>query len=130
MDARAGRGPREAGDREWTTESLLDQATAVIERSDALGIARLEKFVRQAEALHQPHFDYLAATRRATLALIAGDMVAFDRHLDEARGLALAHDEPDAYLVESAQIAGRDMLLGRHRDSIEFSRRAYSGRVY
>jgi len=125
-----GRAARQAGDRELATEALLLQATALIERSDALGIARLEEFVRQAEALHQPHFDYLAATRRATLALIAGDMVAFDRHLDEARGLALAHDEPDAYLVESAQIAGRDMLLGRHRDSIEFSRRAYSGRVY
>ncbi|MCU1449887.1 MAG: ATPase-like protein, partial [Acidimicrobiales bacterium] len=121
---------RLAGDRELATEALLLQATALLERSDALAIARLEEFVRQAEALHQPHFDYLGATRRATLALIAGDMDGFQRHRERAREVARAHDEPDAYLVEGAQVGGRDMLLGDRRESVELARRAYSGRVY
>jgi predicted ATPase/class 3 adenylate cyclase len=121
---------RQAGVRELATEALLLQATAFIERSDARGIRRLEEFIQRAEELHQAHFDYLAATRRVTLALIAGDWDAFDSHMAAAMALARAHDEPDAHLVENVQLAGRDLLLGHHEKSVELARRLYSGGVY
>jgi class 3 adenylate cyclase/tetratricopeptide (TPR) repeat protein len=121
---------RDAGDRELGVEAILLQAVALTELSDALAVGRLEEFVRQAELLHQPHFDYLAATRRATLAMIRGDLEALDRHLDEARVLASKHGEPDAYLVESAGTMARDTLRDDRAASVTLSRRAYGGRVY
>jgi tetratricopeptide (TPR) repeat protein len=121
---------RDAGDRELGVEAILLQAVAMLELSDARAIGRLQEFVRQAELLHQPHFDYLAATRNATLAMISGDLEALDRHLDQARVLASRHDEPDAYLVESGGIMSRDTLRDDRSTSVEFARRAYAGRVY
>ena len=96
---------RLAGDRELATEALLLQATAMVELSDARAVSRMDDFVRRAEELHQAHFDYLAATRRVTLALIAGDVDEFDRCMEAARRLARAQDEPDAQLVESVRSA-------------------------
>jgi class 3 adenylate cyclase/tetratricopeptide (TPR) repeat protein len=121
---------RQAGDRELATEALLLQATALLERSDARAIGRLEEFVVQAEQLHQAHFDYLVATRRVTLALVRGDMDAFDRRMEEAQELARAHDEPDAHLVESVQLGGQDILTGQHPDNVELSRRSERGLGY
>jgi len=121
---------RLAGDRELATEAVLLQAVAYLELSDARAVTHLEEFVRQAELLHQPHFDYLVATRRATLAMIEGDVAAIDRHLDEARQLADVHEEPDAKLVEGAQVIARDQLAGTWQSSVEQVKRAYSGRAY
>ena len=118
---------RQAGDRELATEALLLQATALLERADARAVGRLEEFVQRAEELHQPHFDYLAATRRVTLALIAGDMEAFDRYMARALELATAHGEPDAQNVQNVQVGGRALLLGRHAESLELARRLYRG---
>lgn len=121
---------RRAGNRELAVEALLLQATALLERADALAIGRLDEFVTEAERLHQPHFDYLAATRRVSLALIAGDLDAFDRHMARAVQLGDAHGEPDATLVGSTQVGGRAFLVGDHAASLEVSRRNYRPGLY
>ncbi|MBV8161644.1 MAG: hypothetical protein JO265_12040, partial [Acidimicrobiia bacterium] len=121
---------RQVGDRELATEAVLLQATALLERADPRAIRRFEEFVKHAEQLHQAHFDYLAATRRVTLALIAGDVVAFDQRMDEARILAADNDEPDGPLVESAQLAGREMLVDRHPEDAEIDRRINRSSAY
>ena len=121
---------RLAGDVELATEALLLQATAMLELCDPRAVARLGEFVHRAEELHQAHFDYLAATRKVTLALIAGDLDTFDRELESARQLALAHDEPDAGLVENTQIGGHAMLVGRHVESQASNKRNYRPGLY
>jgi len=125
-----GHVARLAGDRELATEALLLQATVMIELSDARAVGRLDEFIREAEQLHQARFDYLAASRRVTLALIAGDLEATDREIEIARQTARALDEPDAMLVESVQVGGRDMLAGRHEESVEYTHRIYRAGVY
>ena len=114
---------RKAGDRELATEAVLLQATALLEQADPRAVARLEEFVRGAEELHQAHFDYLAATRRVTLTLVAGDIDAFDQRMEEAHALAEAHDEPDVHHIEGVQLGGRDALVGHHADLAEVMRR-------
>jgi tetratricopeptide (TPR) repeat protein len=121
---------RMAGDRELATESLLLQATAMIELSDARAVSRLEEFVHVAEELHQARFNYLAATRHVTLSLISGDTDAFNSCMETARLLARAQDEPDAFLVESVQIGGHDMLVGQHVESVELARGISRAGVY
>src|SRR5206468_12942917 len=90
---------RLAGDRELATEALLLQATALLELADARAIGRFDEFLVEAENLHHARSDYLAATRRVTKALIAGDVETFRARFDEAHALAEANDEPDAPLV-------------------------------
>jgi predicted ATPase/class 3 adenylate cyclase len=123
---------RQAGDRELATEALLLQATALLELADARAIAHLEEFVVQAEQLHQPRFDYLAATRRVTLALIVGDVDAFDTRFADAHLIATTHDEPDTNLVEGVQLGGKETLLDAHPEDDEVARRVtqQGGNVY
>jgi tetratricopeptide (TPR) repeat protein len=113
-----------AGDRELATEAVLLQATALLELADPRTVARLEEFVLLATELHQAHFDYLAATRRVTLALVAGDVGAFDQRMEEAHALAQANDEPDVHHIEGVQLGGRDALVGHWPDSTEVMRRS------
>src|SRR5581483_7807111 len=121
---------RKAGDRELATEAVLLQATALLELADSRTVARLEDFVRDAEQLHQAHFDYLAATRRVTLALIAGDVDAFDRRMAEAHALAEANDEPDVHHIEGVQLEGREVLVGEAPDSSDVTQRSVRKQAY
>ncbi|MBV9412047.1 MAG: hypothetical protein JO148_10660 [Acidimicrobiia bacterium] len=121
---------RTAGDRELATEAILLQATALLELGDGRTIGRLEEFVREAEQLHQAHFDYLAATRRVTLALIAGNVDAFDQRMATAHAMAVANDEPDVHLIEGVQLEARDVLVDRQADTGEVMARSVRRQAY
>ncbi|MBV8984313.1 MAG: hypothetical protein JO248_07720 [Acidimicrobiia bacterium] len=121
---------RRAGDRELATEAVLLQATALLERADARAITRLEEFIADAEQLHQPRFDYLAASRRVTLALVAGDVDAVTRLREDARRVAEVYDEPDVDPVDGVQCDAYDMLVGQYPEDDESTRRTARGSTY
>jgi tetratricopeptide (TPR) repeat protein len=79
-----------AGDGGMAAQARLLRATALIELGDPDGPAELEAFCRQSEDLGHARGQYGAITRRATLAVILGDL---DRaHALAAEGLALGEE--------------------------------------
>ncbi|MBV9284546.1 MAG: hypothetical protein JO176_08020, partial [Acidimicrobiia bacterium] len=100
------------------------------ERADARAIPRLLEFIADAEQLHQPRFEYLAASRRVTLALVAGDIDAVPRLREDARRVAEVYDEPDADPVDGVQCDAYDMLLAHSPGDDEITLRTVRGPSY
>jgi predicted ATPase len=119
------------GDREQAVEAVLLQAVALLELADPQAVPRLETFVVDAAAFHQPRFAYLVATRRVTLATIRGDIDGAERALDDAAAIAAEHGEPDHLNVSAAQLFMVATLKKDRMIAVERARQAYrTNRAY
>ncbi|MBA3652779.1 MAG: AAA family ATPase [Actinobacteria bacterium] len=114
------------GDREQTAEAVLLQSVALLETSHRDALSRLEEFVALADELNNPRFEYFAATRRATLALIRGDIPAAEAALAAAEAIAQRHGEPDHTNVAAAQVFTLRSLQHRRSESVAPARKAYT----
>jgi hypothetical protein len=114
-----------AGDREQAVEAVLLQSVALLELADHEALPRLEMFIQQAEALPNPRFAYLAATRRATVAMVRGDIPALERALEEAGEIGREHAEPDHINVFAAQVFCLKTFQRRRSESVAHAREAY-----
>ncbi len=113
------------GDREQAVEAVLLQAVALLELGDRDALPRLRAFIASADELHHPRFAYFAATRRATLATIEGDLEGADEALEAAAAIAAAHGEPDHINVSAAQLFSLATLRNNRSLSVERAREAY-----
>jgi len=86
----------EAGDADMVAQARLLRATALIELGDPEGPAELEAYCRQSEELGHARARHGALSRRATAALIAGDLTRAGALALEALALGKAIGEPDA----------------------------------
>jgi len=108
-----------AGDRELEVEARLLRAADLLELADPAFRAELGDFFHEAGTLRQPRLRYLALSRRAMLAVMAGRFDEAERRLEEAFALGLEIGEPDAGGVRAEQLweirsaQGRRMELGR-----------------
>ena len=113
---------RDIGDEEQATEAVLLQAVVLLELGDSNARGRLTQFVERAEKLPHPRFAYLAATRRATLGMIAGDIPGIEAALASAEAIAAEHGEPDHDNVSAAEFFTLGILTGDRRASAERAR--------
>jgi tetratricopeptide (TPR) repeat protein len=105
-----------AGNAELRAEAVLLLATAEFELGQAEAVADLEEFIRLAEATRQPRLGYLALSRRAGLALLAGRLDEAGRVLEEADELGRAIGEPDARNVGNRGLWELRTLQGRRAE--------------
>jgi hypothetical protein len=93
-----------AGDRELEVEARLLRAADLLELADPAFRAELGDFFHEAETLRQPRLRYLAVSRRAMLAVMAGRFDEAERRLEEAFALGSEIGEPDAAGVRAEQL--------------------------
>jgi hypothetical protein len=93
-----------AGDRELEVEARLLCAADLLELADPAFRAELGDFFHEAETLRQPRLRYLAVSRRAMLAVMAGRFDEAERRLEEAFALGSEIGEPDAAGVRAEQL--------------------------
>lgn len=104
-----------AQDADMLAQTRLLRATALLELGEAEGLAELEAYCRQSEALRHARGRYGALSRRATLALVAGDLTTACTLAEEALALGETIGEPDARgvyetLLWAARFAGGERL--------------------
>lgn len=86
----------DAGDEERHAQGLLLLANALVEQGSPTYAAHLDACLVMLEASGQPQHRYVAATRRACIALLRGDLDAAGRLIAEAAELGARIREPDA----------------------------------
>jgi hypothetical protein len=99
------------GDTERHAEGLLLTATALLESGSPAFRATLTEYLHATERFGQPRHNYLALTRRATLATIDGRLDHAEQLIDEATTLGERICEPDTGNVRMGQL----MALARAR---------------
>jgi tetratricopeptide (TPR) repeat protein len=109
-----------AGDQEMVVQARLLRATALIELGDPAGPAELEAYCRQSAQLGHARARYGALSRRATAALIAGDLAHAADMATQALELGTAIGEPDAHgvyetLMWAVRVAGDAPLYAEPR---------------
>ena len=92
-----------AGDDERRAEGLLLLANALLELGSAAFLPALESSLELLDRLGQPRHRYVAATRRAALSLLQGDLEVAARRIDEAAELGHRILEPDTENVRMSQ---------------------------
>ena len=111
-----------AGDGELVVEARLLRVADLLELGDPAFRIAMAEFLAAAEGLRQPRLRYLALSRRATLAIMAGELDEAERLVEEAAALAAEIGEPDRVGVEYEQrwelrsTQGRRADLERDRD--------------
>ena len=92
-----------SGDNERLAVGNLLLANALLESGSAAFEAALDDSLRLFDQLGQPRHRYTAATRRAALLLLRGDLDAADAAIEDAAGLGSSIREPDAENVRMSQ---------------------------
>ena len=105
-----------AGDRELEVEARLLRAADLLELADPAFRAELGDFFHEAETLRQPRLRYLAQSRRAMLAVLAGRFDEAERRLEAAYALGTEIGEPDAGGVRAEQLWEVRSSQGRRMD--------------
>ncbi|HVE95261.1 MAG TPA: AAA family ATPase, partial [Acidimicrobiales bacterium] len=120
MVAVAGR----SGDEERLAQGNLLLANALLESGSAAFEPALAECLRALDRLGQPRHRYTAATRRAAILLLRGDLEAADAAIQDAAELGASMREPDADNVRMSQ---RLELVGARatpHDLLEFAEAA------
>ena len=92
-----------AGDTEWVAQGNLLLANALLESGSAAFEPALEESLLVLDRLGQPRHRYTAATRRAAVLLLRGDLEAAENAIHEAAELGTSIREPDAENVRMSQ---------------------------
>ena len=92
-----------AGDAERVAQGNLLLANALLESGSAAFEPALEESLRVLDRLGQPRHRYTAATRRAAVLLLRGDLEAAETAIDDAATLGASIREPDAENVRMSQ---------------------------
>ena len=105
-----------AGDADLVVEARLLRVSDFLELGDPAYRIAMAEFLAAAESLRQPRLRYLALSRRATLAIIAGELAEAERLMEEAAALASEIGEPDRIGVEFEQRWELRSIQGRRAD--------------
>jgi hypothetical protein len=100
------------GTNDLECEALLCRFVALVELADPLAVAALRDVETCAERLGQPHYRYLALSRRAAFSIGTGDIATGQRQIAEALELGEAIGEPDASAVHVTQSMMLALLRG------------------
>ncbi len=92
-----------SGDDERVAEGNLLLANALLESGSAAFESALDETLRVLDRLGQPRHRYTAATRRAAILLLRGDLEAADAAIEDAADLGSWIREPDAENVRMSQ---------------------------
>ena len=101
-----------ARETELVLEAHLCRLVALLELGDPSFTVELGTFTRLAEEAAIPRYLYLARSRQATAASLTGPLEAADDLIEAAADYGKRIGEPDAWGVESSQLAG--LALIRH----------------
>ncbi len=110
-----------SGDRERQADALLLQANALLESGSAAFRPPLEACLKIYAELDQPRHRYTIETRRACLALLAGDLDEADVGIDEAARLGDRLREPDSSNVRMSQRLELVRARGSSKELIAFA---------
>lgn len=94
---------RSAGDLDLELQAALLRSVALLELGDPTMVAALERFLELAEGCGLPHWQYVALSRRATLATLEGRFDDAARWIEEADVLGARLGEPDRFGATSDQ---------------------------
>ena len=95
-----------AGETELVLEAHLCRLVALLELGDPSFTVELSTFSRLAEQAAIPRYLYLARSRQATAASLTGPLEKADELIAAAADYGERIGEPDAWAVESSQLAG------------------------
>lgn len=95
-----------AGETELVLEAHLCRLVALLELGDPSFTVELGSFTRLAEQAAIPRYLYLARSRQATAASLTGPLEKADELITAAAAYGERIGEPDAWGVESSQLAG------------------------
>ena len=110
---------RRCGDAAFEAEAWLLRASAGLELADPTALTDLDEFIRLGMAVGQPHYTYLALTRRANLAIMAGRFADAELLVAEAGELGTAIGEPDVWNVQTRLVWELRSAQGRRADAEE-----------
>ena len=113
---------QQCGDDEHRAEGLLLLANALLEQGSSAFRPAIDECLALLDALGQPRHRYVAATRRAALALLDGDLTAAEALIDEAAALGARIREPD---TENVRMSQRLELVRARNDPDELT--AFAG---
>lgn len=111
----------EAGEGELVAQARLLLATALIEIGDPDGTAELEGYCRLSEELRHARAKYGACTRRATTALLAGNLASAEDLAKQGLELGRKIGEPDAVGVYETLMWGVNRAAGTWHQFAELS---------
>jgi tetratricopeptide (TPR) repeat protein len=110
---------RRCGDAAFGAEAWLLRASAGLELADPAALSDLDEFIRQGMAVGQPRYAYLALTRGANLAIMAGRFADAERLIADAGELGDAIGEPDVWNVQTRLVWELCSAQGRRADAEE-----------
>lgn len=113
-----------AGDDERLAQGNLLLANALLESGSAAFEPALAQSLRVLDQLGQPRHRYTAATRRAAILLLRGELQAAEAAIEDAADLGLWMREPDADNVRMSQRLELIRARGTTDDLLEFARAA------
>jgi predicted ATPase len=96
-----GAAASRAGDLAFEAEACLLRASAGLELGDPAALRDLDEFFALAQTLGQPHYTYLALTRRIMRATLTGHLAEAESLMAEAAALAESIGEPDTWNVQT-----------------------------
>ncbi|HVF05672.1 MAG TPA: AAA family ATPase [Frankiaceae bacterium] len=106
------------GDDERRAQALLLLANALLETGSAAFRPALEECLALLDRLGQPPHRYVTTTRRAALALLAGELDAAEAAIEEAATLGRSIREPD---VDNVRMSQRLELVRARGDAAELA---------
>jgi DNA-binding CsgD family transcriptional regulator len=109
------------GDAERVAQGNLLLANALLESGSAAFEPALEESLLVLERLGQPRHRYTAATRRAALLLLRGDLEAAESAIHEAAALGASIREPDAENVRMSQTLELVRSRARAEELLQFA---------
>ena len=113
-----------AGDDERVAQGNLLLANALLESGSAAFEPALAESLRVLDRLGQPRHRYIAATRRAAMLLLRGELEAADAGIQEAADLGFWMREPDADNVRMSQRLELIRARANPDDLLEFAEAA------
>ena len=113
-----------AGDHERMAQGNLLLANALLESGSAAFEPALDETLQMLDELGQPRHRYIAATRRAALLLLRGDLDAADVAIEAAAALGTSIREPDAENVRMSQLLESTRARAVPEELLRFSEAA------
>ena len=115
--------------KERLAEGVLLRASALLELGSPAFRTEFERYLRLAVELRQPRYDYLALTRRASLALLDGRIGEAELLIEEAQVLGRRIAEPDSDNVFTSQTLAALWARGERSELLDFADRAVAAWV-